>query len=342
MEVQLKTQTGRVPRGNSRTNNTTQGKKRRNRRRRNASRKVQVGKPLTSRATIHALLRPCSQDFLNVSLDAFSTRLRDHLPCIPDLHDVPSYKFYTLYRFTATVGMQGFGFVSISPFDLGSNLSPISFSSAAYNLLTVNGAGAVSITNSQFPWTSATSPTCRVVGCGARIRYSGTELNRGGTIAGVSNATQSFTTTGLTMAGMLSDPLAESKPVDRSWHSIGLRHLQAGQYQYLPAPGDATSYMGIAFTGTAGNTFDAEVITFYEALTSNVGGIFMATPSDSDISGLSRVRDFISKIPYAEYGVFAVRSALNYIARTYTGVNLLTYPQNVSPYTGQRPTVVEL
>ena len=73
-------------------------------------------------------LSKCAHDYLRALTDPFSNTI--DAPCIPDLHDVPSWKIRTLQRGIFTVGTNGVGYLIVSPKSQSNN-----FASAVVQLL---------------------------------------------------------------------------------------------------------------------------------------------------------------------------------------------------------------
>ena len=68
-----------------------------------------------------AFLSHCSQLYAQAILDPFGKRFKLEAPCIPDLFDVPSYKYTLLTRGVLATGTTGFGFLAVAPNALGSD-----------------------------------------------------------------------------------------------------------------------------------------------------------------------------------------------------------------------------
>jgi hypothetical protein len=262
-------------------------------------RNKQVQKARVEKATYH--LSPCSRDYLQVLCNPFLA-IKD-LPCVPDLYDSPSKKVRTRVRGTVVIGTNNFGFITYCPFaGAGSDESSICYSSSGTTFVgtTITFDGAATGTslgsNSQAPYQSTAfgalnaNVQYRVVGSGLRVRYTGTELNRGGTIIPFRHP-QNEDVTGLNIGLAMGFQETQAIQVDRKWHMIAWVPTSAGNYQYQTQPtsnSNPFNRITILLSGTPTNTFEWEIVSYFEytGQTDNV------TPSHSDIEGMSRVKDF--------------------------------------------------
>jgi len=148
----------------------------------------------------------------------------------------------------------------------------------------------------------------RLVGMGVRARYTGTELNRGGTMI-LARATRQgpvgFNTDGYQYQTLLDDQLSNQFPVSRTWRTIAWNPRTAQEYDFLKGASDwypastlAATYgadplpgpdMIIAVSGgVVGNSFDYEIIGYYEYIGTDLDNV---SKSESDLVGLSAVRN---------------------------------------------------
>jgi len=120
----------------------------------------------------------------------------------------------------------------------------------------------------------------RVVGCGLRVRYMGTELNRSGRSIALETPDHEDSA-GNSIPTLLGYDKVTVKPnsADRTWHAVTWQPVSAVEMEYRsdganPAyPGGRTnSPLVIAVSGVAGETWEAEAYVLFEAIGSNVRG----------------------------------------------------------------------
>jgi hypothetical protein len=246
-------------------------------------------------------LSSCATDYLKALVDPFNPDTP--VACIPDQIDDPSYKTKTLLRGTFVTGVAGaIGFVVATPngMCLIDNNAVVT-SAAAFAFLSIpttdTAANVTQETNPQAPYDTAQlgigpgGIQYRPVALGLRVRYLGTELNRGGRI--VYARAPHVPLAGQSVSFVLSRNMNFSVPVDRKWHSIMYMPFNSASYQYLSTntAGVVTDPSSIGFIcdGCVANSpFEFEVVSYaeYAGVTLNV------TPSHSDINGISAVRNF--------------------------------------------------
>jgi len=262
-------------------------------------------------------LSVCSKDYLKVFTDPFGDFA--NLPCIPDDLDYPSQKWRSYRRgVTAMVGTQSIGFVAINPFLFGvSDIDCMYWTGTTYNQAGLVQPGFVGVTglysglnNSAYVASTQLGPALkseiqfRLVGCALRVRYTGTELNKGGKIIlarapgldSVMDLGPSSITTDLDLL-QIKDTV--QLPCTRSWKTIAWFPGDKLDFDYIEDPrskyltSDYTNgyaQLVALFTGTPGNSYDFEVMSYFEYR----GSVAAPTKSHSDIVGLSAVRDHVS------------------------------------------------
>lgn len=261
-------------------------------------------------------LSPCATSYLRALSDPWT--MPRELPCIPDVITLPSRKFQTKARGVFTIGSGGVGWVIASPFltaasdyGIGSGYvdKPVIYtSSATYagTTYTWSATGSsitttgVSAANAQSPMTysalAAAGVQIRLVGGGLRIKYTGTELNRGGRLVLYRSRSNAQITQGWSATDFLSDPTCYTESVTRSWKGV----------TYLP---DSTDYLDynnsstfqpsvglsegsarrslIAFVegAVSGTSFEYEVTSYFELIGPNQ----QATQSHADPTGFGAI-----------------------------------------------------
>lgn len=246
--------------------------------------------------------------------------------CIPDDNDVPSFKFRVRKTGTFTTGTN-LGFVVATPLGFANgDLFSIMTSTAAYvPSLIPNSTGATptncvsETSNSLFQGGSngLGMPRIRCVCFGVRVRYTGTELNRGGSIipfrsrliAGSSGA-------GLSFSQLAGANQASVQPVKRRWTGTVYTPVAASERVYFNIDNgwdlnnsSAVRSVLVAITPPGGSpsSYEYDIVGYYEAIanTSPSGTISnppAVTPSDSDVDGYSFVRDAYSKFADSAMG----------------------------------------
>jgi hypothetical protein len=310
----LKSRSSVVNSSQSNNNNTTKKSKRL---RRSGIPKLRFQSPLSQ----------CARDYLHALVDPFGYNV-SNLPCVPDFSSMPSYKISTKIRGTFAVGANGFGYITYAPYSTSANDSSCGFfSNSSYTGTTVSDvttlAGVFALTNGQFPYTTSTARPTRIVASGIRVRYIGTELNRGGQcviVRSSSNFGGSATLIGADLADMLARQRTVTTSVDRNWHGATYLPMDMAN-NYASAPvgyGTAVEQLCIAVTGSPGNQFEFEIITYYEILPTVVGGVPRTVPtqtaSHSDADGLSHIRDWLNSAIDTAMGSNAFNTALRTIS----------------------------
>jgi len=264
--------------------------------------------------------------------------------CVPDMHAVPSRKFTKRLRFSAVTGTSGYGFVAMSPSftandylqvtldSLDSRVHMLAYSNASYaangistNAIVAPSTNGVSQTSIPTPYTHASYTEAatglyqagsdikaRVVGAGIRIKYSGTELNRGGTVYAV-RSPDGHTLHGRSFAELGAlETTTVMEVTGRKWSEVNWVPCNSADYEYSrrgdtsnehhgenSTTGTSTAdwldhfehNIGLAWSSTPGNTFQVEAVIHLEYTGS---GIDSVTPSHSDIQGMSDIRNNIS------------------------------------------------
>lgn len=269
-----------------------------------------------------AALSPCALAYMKAVVDPFGLKQTGQLPCIPDLFDMPSYKVNTTVRSVMHTGTNFFGFIVCNPFTNDNATAYAYASTANYTGTTVAAPGTLnvnSILDAQYPFGPAgvSYRSMRVVGCGVRVRYIGTVLNRGGRIA---TACLPFdpNINGLGITNILSFPDVILQQVDDKWHGCYFRaQLQSDMTYYQAGAVNCTDFAGhnrlaiMVESAAAGAAFEVEITRFLEFLP---GGDGLSVPgvsrSDSDIQGLSWVRNILGSVSSSYVGQTAWNAAL--------------------------------
>jgi hypothetical protein len=247
--------------------------------------------------------------------------------CIPDDNDVPSFKFRLRMRGTL-VTSNTFGFIVGNPLGFANagiaSLFHTNASTFAGANIPATGApptGSV-YQNSNSPFNGGVAgrmPRTRCVAFGIRIRYSGTELNRGGSLIPwrARNITGSNCTNWL-FSDFAAANQSTVKAVKRKWVGTVFTPVNAEDRRYITVD-DAALGLGVqsssrtvalAITAPGASvTYDYDVVGYYESITYGDGSQEYAVPSvsssDSDSVGYSFVRDTYAKFADSEIGQVA-------------------------------------
>jgi len=223
-----------------------------------------------------------------------------------------------------TIGTAGLGWVICDPFSLINNSPRIVgatsswnclYTTATYNQNVVNytPAGGVaptgvygSASNSPYAYNAAplTTGQMRLVGCALRIRYSGNEIYRGGSIVLYRQQGNLDITDGVNFGTLASSPLSAMAPVSRSWHQVNYLPDESREMEYHsfgtywdPTQSGSSHYAllcAVQAPVVAGSatqqTYDFEAAAYYEVIGSNI----QLTPSHCDPVGTGAIRTAIS------------------------------------------------
>jgi len=281
-------------------------------------------------------LSECSRLYLQTLTNPF--KVIGGVACIPDDKDVPSYKVLIIARGTFYIGSAKLGWVFCDPSAACYDTSSVCLTSAAFvgsTLSFVDTAHTPAIVTPGFPYPASGIGSAgilhRTVGCGLRIRYTDTELNRSGRCVPYrSNSVRDASVSGLGIANLLSRPEVPSDPVDRQWHCVTYLptstftgNANVDCYSYTdwsseaasPVP-QATGFdLGFAIDGsTAGNGFEYEIYWHKEYISCSPGTQPPGTTrSHSDSIGLSAVRNALEDTLPSTNGDSYYRQALDYI-----------------------------
>jgi hypothetical protein len=264
-------------------------------------------------------LSSCSVAYARALTDPYADL--DPLPCIPDTVVLGSYKLRTYGRGTFTIGTAGVGWIIVAPHlcSVSSNRAlyvgytddPIITTTAAYtgtNLNYVPGSGPAYPTgvqgsnpNSIYAYTDlaqASNRQIRLVGCGLRARYTGTELNRGGRVFLLRQPNNGSIVNAQTGANLTKEVTCTTAPVSRTWHHVEYKPEAAQEISYLfndtwsyingqpvNTPTDFHSMLIYVEGAVAGSAFEFEVVSYFELIGTNL----QLTQSHSDPVGMGVV-----------------------------------------------------
>jgi hypothetical protein len=249
-----------------------------------------------------------------------------------------------LSRGNVYVGSTHPGWLVVASAGLGSDVSSLISTNSTYGVANspfgAAPADCTTLKEPRFPYPTVSCPKTRIVASAVRVRYTGTELKRGGKIILWANNSPVFGTSASayfpSVEELKSLPDCRIFPVTRAWRTIAWNPSDPENCAYLPC--DSTSSTGRdvsygqnqtlfgCFTGEAGNEFEFERISYYEMVPVGPGReVPNVTKSHSDPVGLGIVKDFLAD-SYVNYGSQALEAFKGYALNaaiatmtTYTG-----------------------
>ncbi len=176
---------------------------------------------------------------------------------IPTFPALPTYKARVFARGTAQTGTTGVGFVAASPGQCFANdttsvyYTDSTFAGTAF-AFTGTGINNAAV-NSPYPASEivTTAVTARVVGAGLRVRYGGTELNRGGFKICLVDP-QHTTLGGRDAASLGAEPQTRRYPVNRTWTNLMYRPVNTAEISFQAGGALTSAYMGALLVAPAG------------------------------------------------------------------------------------------
>lgn len=239
-------------------------------------------------------LSPCASKYA-ISLEAPWLPLEN--VCVPVVPAFPSTKIQTWIRGTAFVGTSGVGFVSLACHNTAaSNNVPGHFSDATWAGTAISnspGSGVVAMPGSNSPYQSSqwsagpgVGLASRLVSGGMRIRYTGKELDKAGSIYLLESPTHA-SLVGFNVANLAA--LRETNIVapSRGWAGVTIHPMDAAELNFLNTAPSYGPMLGILFTGTPGTSFDFEACCNFEFRGQPAANAY--TPSEEDAQGFGYV-----------------------------------------------------
>lgn len=210
----------------------------------------------------------CILDYAQCLLDPFT----GPLACIPRWPSPPSLKVRQFLRSNMTVGTANVGFIAINQnpandntgtdaaiFATSGSFTGSTFQTSGTGVAQLNTNGAFAIadfgsTLGDIAW--------RCVSSGIRIRFSGAEHSKGGTVYMLEQPEHS-TVIGLTVAGMRSYDQSSALPCTREWQTLLYQPHRQNDVEYKADVNGLGHYMGImVFGGAAAGDIPAAVYEF--------------------------------------------------------------------------------
>lgn len=279
----------------------------------------------------------CAADYAKAIANPFD----GPLACIPDFPALYSSKQRVWAKGSlSTSATTGFGFIMVNPFNMAcNNLGAVSYSTSAYTgtNTTVPPTAGVSeaFSNSQYAssdfGSAANLSQYRIVGCGLRIRYMGTELNRGGYKIGFADPTHS-SCQGQTTTTIRLEPESVEFAITRTWSTVLYRPVINSELNYQTDFSLGTNMMCFLIQAASATTpleYEWQAFAVIEYQGRTIKGM---TPSHSDPVGFSAVNASAltlnalrpSAIPDQERERLTLTSAASYLAKGTSTVAAIT------------------
>lgn len=226
---------------------------------------------------IMVLRSDCLKDYTASLLNPWS----GPAACVPSWPCPPSLKVKAFVKGVAVIGTNLFGFVTLNLHTANNGAPTQRFaihSDVLFAGTTIvnSGTGVVQTDpNSPFAASDFSSDGLalkqRPVSVGLRIRYSGREDARGGTVVGAISPNHG-TLTAHGFSGLLQYDKSEALPVSREWQNLVWTPMHHDEMQYGSTSGSIVHHIGFMMSGAAGLTFDFEATINYEVIGQDARG----------------------------------------------------------------------
>lgn len=241
-----------------------------------------------SKAPTHAetkALSHCEEMYIRALADPFDPEIQGEV-CYPSFPAKKSVKFTGTATVNVTIGTGGVGWIAYDPNPASNSTASIAYTDATYagttaSAITSTAGSGVNNTSFGTPTTGGTFDESttgggnqfRMVVAGAKFRYTGTELNRGGSAFAVT-APQQDSLIGFLLGSAATPTQSREHAVTMDYQTVVLppSHEEDVEWkdgdQIFPwsdGGGTSPNYLqAIIFFGTAGNTFVVRLIEHYE------------------------------------------------------------------------------
>jgi len=169
------------------------------------------------------------------------------------------------------------------------------------------------------PQTTDGDANFRPVAVGLKVRYVGSELDRGGTVIPFQYA-QAVNGSSVALPTGSADTMILVPDARRTWQGTFFRPMtqDSTRYQVTNYSCFTQGVLGIIVRHTAGNQYpyELEVTGYWECIDragSNSAYLTDVTRSDSDIGGFSRIRDWLGQFNVSQVGPTVLNAAMKYI-----------------------------
>lgn len=261
-------------------------------------------------------------------------------PCIPDYPALMTGRFKVWAKGTFATSTNpaanGFGFIAVDPLngmanDAGSVVTNAPASTDVVIAAQPFGAQEV-VSNTNSPYATANyipatpnSLQTRVVSSGLRIRYIGTELNRGGQIVGLHHPAHQ-TLSGFNIATMDTFKESGRLPVIRDWTTLLYRPVDTNDLNFVSTfnPAVGQYFMGFCIqaadpSGANPQSFEYEFFSNYEtqgAIVQNKKPSHVDPTGHGAVNAITNIASNLHKphtTPSADVATAIVHAASNYL-----------------------------
>jgi hypothetical protein len=261
----------------------------------------------------------CAREYLCALEDPFNCK---DLACVPKLPSTPSRKVKAFIKGALATGTLGYGFVAARPL-FSNNTYAMTSTSALFagdSVVTSAIVGVIeSSTNSDYVTSQFGSGSSkiqgRVVGCGIRVKYTGTQLNMNGQIRCLEESNHNDVG-GFNTAIIDAFDKTSKMSVSREWVSVSYHPISEAETQYSPTQynnGSTNMILCLFITAIPNSTFDFEFYEIFEAIGNVTRG---KTPSHSDQVGVDAVLNVVQSRPKDGYeGTVPIPNLLNSVGK---------------------------
>lgn len=259
--------------------------RRTNRKRAPKRRNAPKPKPSPQRSLVartNAQLEACEEMYLRALSNPFDPLIRGKV-CYPSFPAKQSAKYVATALINVNIGTNGVGWLMVDPTPSNSN-NAIYYTDSSYSgtlasvLTTTIGSGVVAATFNS-PTTSSpfiesyAGHQFRMIAAGMKFRYTGTNLNKGGSVFAL-NSPQQVSLNGYPLGSLSASAISREHRVEDIYQAVVVppSHEEDVEWkdidQIFPwSDGGGTAAAPISalgFFGTPGNTFVVKLIVHYE------------------------------------------------------------------------------
>jgi len=246
---------------------------------------------------------PCTIEYAESLIDPYR---KDLAPCVPSGIALRSQKVCVFSEGSFLTGTAGWGGITIYG-ALCNNATATTCTTATYSgfgLPTLGDAGTFNtgFTNSPFSTIDLAANSgveLRLCSLGVRVRYVGTELNRGGLRYAIQHP-EHLSVEGLTAPDIAAFDFRQIDNQTRDWTSVVYTPLRHADYSFTDNPsGFSTNVPVLGILCESASTaiicpFEFQVVAHYEAIGAKARG---KTVSNSDINGTLKALSAVSQGP---------------------------------------------
>jgi len=298
-------------------------------------------------------LSQCSRDYATALIDPWSCK---RAPCVPDTIVLPSYKFGSRMKGIFTVGSNGVGYVAVNAYAVSPTPAGEvqQFSGLATNGAFAGDAYESSALGTDAQYNDGFLTTARIgfqtgkvqwrlVGCGVKARYMGTEIARSGRVTAYRSTFNSNIAACSNSQTLLQSREATASPADRKYHYVTYRPAVPDDVAYSDQIINAMNLLIIVDGGQPGQSFEYDAQWWFETIGGQLPSLTM---SHSDPVGMAAVVGALpttqpTNSPEAELSSFwnkvvsVAKEAFSFIAPVIGGfVNNVGGLENVIPALG--------